>query len=93
MKLARVGRLFLMKKRTAIETVRKELKEQALREGKAIDGIANVLKALIIPIEEYLKKQEDFVVLKEAARIEAERAEEERSDREERGMMAGYPNW
>ena len=46
MKLARVGRLFLKEKRIAIEKTRKELKEQALREGKAIDGIANVLKAL-----------------------------------------------
>ena len=58
MEMARVGRLFLREKRIAVEKARKNLKEQALREGKAIDGIANVLKALIVPIEEYLDKQE-----------------------------------
>ncbi len=67
MQMAKAGRLFLREKRIAVEKTRKELKEQALREGKAIDGIANVLKALIVPIEEHLKKQEDFVVIREEA--------------------------
>ena len=62
MKMARTGRLFLREKRIAIEKTRKQLKEQSLREGKAIDGIANVLKALIIPTEEYLERQEKFVI-------------------------------
>jgi hypothetical protein len=61
MQMARVGRLFLREKRIAIENTRKELKEQSLREGKAIDGLANVLKAVIVPIEEYLDQQEHFV--------------------------------
>jgi len=61
MQMARTGRLFLRQKRIVIEKTRKDLKEQSLREGKAIDGIANILKALIIPIEEYLEKQEKFV--------------------------------
>jgi hypothetical protein len=65
MKMAREGRLFLRQKRLDIEKARKELKEQSLREGKAIDGIANVLKALIEPIEEYLDKQERFVEIQE----------------------------
>ena len=65
MKMAREGRLFLRQKRLDIERARKELKEQSLREGKAIDGIANVLKALIEPIEDYLDKQERFVEIKE----------------------------
>ena len=88
MQMARAGRLFLREKRIAIEKSRKELKEQALREGKAIDGIANVLKALIVPIEEYLDEQEHYVENKakeEAARIAAEmerKAEEERIARE-----------
>lgn len=95
MKMAREGRLFLKKKRVAIEKTRKELKEQALREGKAIDGIANVLKALIVPIEEHLDEQEHFVERKRAAqeaeerrleeemRVEREKAEEaERQERE-----------
>lgn len=84
MKIARVGRLLLKDKRVAIEKVRKELKEQALREGKAIDGIANILKALIVPIEEYLDRQEHFVELEAKAEEDARRAEEARKVEEER---------
>ncbi|MBT9161327.1 MAG: hypothetical protein DDT26_02632 [Dehalococcoidia bacterium] len=84
MKLARAGRLHLREKRLAIERTRKELKEQSLREGKAIDGIANILKALIIPIEEYLGQQENFVQLREAERAEAKRIEDERFAEEAR---------
>lgn len=81
MKMAREGRLFLKEKRVALEKARKELKEQSLREGKAIDGIANVLKALIVPIEQYLQNQENYVEIQAAlvaeakAREEAEKAE------------------
>lgn len=78
MKMARVGRLELREKRLAIENARKELKEQSLREGKAIDGIANVLKALIVPIEEYLEKQEKFVEIQEEKKREAIRIEVEK---------------
>lgn len=84
MQMARVGRLFLRDKRIAIEKARVELKEQALREGKAIDGIANILKALIIPVEEYLEKQEKFVEIKEKAEAEAKRLAEEKRLEEER---------
>lgn len=84
MKMARTGRLFLREKRIAIENARKELKEQALREGKAIDGIANVLKALIVPIEEYLEKQEKFVELRDKAKAEEERIALEKKAEEER---------
>jgi hypothetical protein len=95
MAMARVGRLFLRDKRLEIENTRKELKEQALREGKAIDGIANVLKALIVPTEEYLEKQEKFIEFQEAekaekirleieARMEQERIAKEKADAEER---------
>jgi len=94
MAMARVGRLFLREKRIDIEKARKNLKEQALREGKAIDGIANVLKALIIPIEEYLDGQERFVEIMEAkeaeikrieleTKIEADRIAKEKADKEE----------
>jgi len=84
MKMARIGRLELREKRIEIEKVRKAMKEQSLREGKAIDGIANVLKGLIIPIEEYLDKQEHFIENQEKARLEAERIERERKEEEER---------
>ena len=80
MQMARTGRLFLREKRIAIEKARKGLKEQALREGKAIDGIANVLKALIIPIEEYLEHQEKFVEIQEDKKREALRLEAEKKD-------------
>lgn len=84
MKMARAGRLFLKEKRVAIEKTRKELKEQALREGKAIDGIANVLKALIVPIEEYLERQEKFVEIKQQAEAERFRIEAEQKAEAER---------
>lgn len=57
---ARKARLSLQKIRVRVEHTRKELKEQALREGKAIDGAANIIKAIIVPIEEHLEKQEKF---------------------------------
>jgi len=84
MEMARTGRLFLKEKRIAVEKARKELKEQALREGKAIDGIANVLKALIVPIEEYLEHQEKFVEIQEEAKREAMRLEIEKRIEDER---------
>ncbi len=68
MKMAREGRLFLKGKRVEIERARKDLKEQSLREGKAIDGISNVLKGLIEPIESFLEEQERFVELREERR-------------------------
>lgn len=87
MKMAREGRLFLRSKRIEVENTRKELKEQIVREGKAIDGIANVLKALIVPIEEHLDAQEHFVENKRKAeeeqrRLEAEKLLREKEERE-----------
>ena len=87
MSMARIGRLFLREKRIAIEKSRKALKEQSLREGKAIDGISNVLKSLIIPIEDYLYEQENFVSIKadkEAKILEDDRVEKERIAEEKR---------
>lgn len=84
MKMARAGRLFLREKRVDIEKARVELKAQALREGKAIDGISNVLKALIVPIEEYLDSQEHFVEIKEKEIAEQKRIELEKKEELER---------
>jgi len=83
MALAKEGRLELREKRIAVERVRKLLKEQSLREGKAIDGIANVMKALIVPIEDYLEQQERFVEIQEERKLEAKRLEIERRMAEE----------
>lgn len=90
MKMARTGRLFLREKRLEIESARKSLKESALKEGKAIDMIANFLKDLIIPTEEHLRRQEYFIELKKEAddarilaeahaKMEAERIEKEKA--------------
>jgi hypothetical protein len=88
MELAREGRLFLREQRISIEKARKDLKEQSLREGKAIDGIANVLKALIVPIEEYLEHQEKFVQIQEEAKLETRRQEIEARMAEEERIAA-----
>lgn len=84
MNMARTGRLFLREKRIHIENKRKELKELSLREGKAIDAIATVLKSLIVPIEEYLDKQEHFVEYREKEKQEKLRIEMEKKIEEER---------
>lgn len=68
---ARAARLQLKNIRVAIEKTRKELKEESLREGKAIDGMANIIKALIVPVEEHLEKQEKFAEIKAAERKHA----------------------
>ena len=44
-----------------LKKVRKELKEESLRKGKAIDGVANIIKFLIEPVEKYLEDQEKFI--------------------------------
>jgi hypothetical protein len=72
MQQARQKRLELKNIRVAVEHTRKELKEQSLREGKAIDGMANIIKALIVPVEEHLEKQEQYAAM-QAAKAKAER--------------------
>ncbi len=72
MNQAREARLILRETRIDVEKKRKELKQDALREGQLIDGIAKTLKGLIQPLEDHLEKQEHFV----ENRIKAE--EEER---------------
>ena len=84
MAMAREGRLFLKEQRIFVENTRKKLKEQSLRESKAIDGIANVLKALIVPIEEYFERQERFVEIQKEKKEEAMRLEIEKRMEEER---------
>lgn len=69
MAAARTARLKLKGIRVDVEKTRKDLKEQSLREGKAIDGMANIIKALIVPVEEHLEKQERFAEVKAAERL------------------------
>jgi len=86
MQMARSGRLVLKEKRIALEKRRKDLKEQSLRESRAIDGIANILKSVLVPIEEYLDAQEHWVEHQEALRETARREEADRllKEKEER---------
>lgn len=69
-KRARQMRLTLKNIRVDCEKVRKGLKEESLRKGKAIDGMANVIKYLIAPMEEHLDEQEKFLERQEQKRIE-----------------------
>lgn len=55
----REARLEVKGLRVNVEHKRKELKEDALKYGKAVDDEAKRLKALIEPIESHLQKQED----------------------------------
>jgi len=75
MQLARKYRLQLKNVRVNTEKKRKEMKEQALREGRAIDGAANIIKALLVPVEKYLEEQEKFIEIKEASKKEQVRLE------------------
>lgn len=68
MAAARTARLALKKIRVSAEDTRKDLKEKSLREGRAIDGVANIIKAVIVPIEEHLEKQEKFAEEQEKAK-------------------------
>lgn len=74
---ARECRLKLRAIRIETETTRKRLKEDSLRLGKAIDGFANILKAIIEPAEQHLQDQEDFAERQEEARKAALKAERE----------------
>jgi hypothetical protein len=70
MKEAREARLELKRIRVDAEKVRKQLKEESLLKGKAIDGMYNIIKFLIQPIEQHLEEQEKFIERQEAARLD-----------------------
>lgn len=75
---ARALRLRVKKLRTTAENARKRLKEEALREGKAIDGANGLLLEKIIPVEASLTAMEQIAERLEEerrAKLTAERAE------------------
>lgn len=72
---ARTARLKLKDIRVSVEKTRVELKAQSLRESNAIDGMANIIKALIIPVEQHLEKQEKFAEEKEKLRMDTRNIE------------------
>ena len=71
MQMARVLRLALRDIRLRSDKKRKELKEDSLRYGKAVQGVYNVLEYMIAPIERNLEEQEKF------AEIQAEKRKNE----------------
>ena len=75
MKMAREARLALKEIRVAADKKRKELKEDSLRYGKAVQGVYNVIEYLIAPIEKHLEQQEKFAEIQEANRRAALKAE------------------
>jgi hypothetical protein len=74
---AKTERIALKDLRIAKEKVRKDVKEDALREGKAIDKIANFLDSVIEPMEKYLLDQEKYGErLREQMQVETRDARE-----------------
>lgn len=74
----------LQQKRIEIEKTRVRLKETSLRESKAIDGVANILKGLYAPIEKHLYDQTNFIKLKEETEAKKMLEEAEKKSEEER---------
>jgi len=72
---AGVARKALAAIRIAVEKQRKVMKEDSLRTGQAIDGVAKMMKERIEAVEAHLAAQENFIVNREAARVEALRVE------------------
>lgn len=60
-KTVREARLFVKGKRVAVENRRKELKEDYLKIGRAIDGEAKRIFSLLEPIEEHLEKEQQTI--------------------------------
>ncbi len=76
------ARMEMVKRRTSVETMRKELKADSLKFGRAIDEEARRITELMKPIEDHLTEQEEIYTdeiarlkteaeAKEAARIQA----------------------
>jgi len=71
MRMAREARLALKDIRIEAEKTKKALKEDSIKYGRAVQGVYNVIEDLIVPTEQYLKEQEDFVIIQEEKRLEA----------------------
>ena len=72
---ARKGRLALKEIRVNADKKRKELKEDSIRYGRAVQGLYNVIEYLVVPLEKHLEKQEKFKEFREAERKEKVRQE------------------
>ena len=79
MRDAREARLALKAVRVEADHKRRELKEDGIRKGRAIQGAYKVLEDLIKPTEAYLLQQEKYTDLRlaaERAALEAQRLQE-----------------
>ena len=76
-KLVRAARMEVKALRIDVEKTRKGLKEESLIFGRAVDGEAKRITALLEPIEDYLHTQEK-TVNEEKQRIKDEEANKER---------------
>ena len=65
------ARMDIVKRRTAVEKTRKELKADSLEYGRRVDAEAKRITGMLVPIEEHLQSQED-IINNEKARIKAE---------------------
>jgi hypothetical protein len=79
---AREGRLILKNIRVEADRTRKELKEDSLSYGRAVQGVYNLIENVISPIEDYLLEQEKF-----AERAEAQRLDDLRSVRQKEMIL------
>lgn len=91
--LVHKARMDVKAKRCAVETVRKELKADALEYGRKVDAEAKRLTALLTPIEEHLTAEEDAYVaekerIKNAARLKAEAEAKAKAEAEEAARKA-----
>jgi hypothetical protein len=71
MRQAREARLILKNIRVDADKVRKELKEDSLRYGRAVQSVYNAIESRIVPIEDHLMNQEKFAEFEERKRLSA----------------------
>jgi hypothetical protein len=76
---AREFRLKLKNIRVESEKAKKREKEESLRKGQAIDAVFRYILSVVVPMEEHLEKQENFVRLLEEKAREARRVEREQA--------------
>ncbi|MFZ4705573.1 MAG: hypothetical protein ACOYMF_06140 [Bacteroidales bacterium] len=68
MKMAGVARKALKSLRVEADKLREDLKRDSLNYGRAVQGVYNLIEAEIKPTEDYLKLQEDFIIIQEQNR-------------------------
>lgn len=70
---AREARLQIRKIRIDADKKRKDLKENSIREGRAIQGVYNIIEFVVVPLEQHLQEQEDYAHVQQVKRMEAAR--------------------